>query len=120
MKVGDHILSIGEVSLRGMTSEQVAQVLRSQGSAVRLLLARPYDPQIAAIVPPVINALSHTAIMPTRLLTDLEEVHRHLAAAESVPEVSFSLMNRDMCDQMCMLDFSSGILSFPVIFIVEL
>lgn len=44
MQSGDHILQIGEVSLRGMGSEQVAAVLRQSGTQVRLVVARPFEP----------------------------------------------------------------------------
>ncbi|XP_068091038.1 multiple PDZ domain protein isoform X3 [Hyperolius riggenbachi] len=37
---GDHILKIGETDLAGMTSEQVAQVLRQCGNRVKLVIAR--------------------------------------------------------------------------------
>jgi len=40
LKSGDHILQINNVPLRGMSSEQVAQVLRSAGTNVKLLVAR--------------------------------------------------------------------------------
>lgn len=44
LQSGDHILQIGEVSLRGMGSEQVAAVLRQSGTQVRLVVARPIEP----------------------------------------------------------------------------
>ncbi|KAM6182197.1 multiple PDZ domain protein [Erethizon dorsatum] len=37
---GDHILRIGETDLAGMSSEQVAQVLRQCGNRVKLMIAR--------------------------------------------------------------------------------
>ncbi|XP_042637235.1 multiple PDZ domain protein [Orycteropus afer afer] len=37
---GDHILKIGDTDLAGMSSEQVAQVLRQCGSRVKLVIAR--------------------------------------------------------------------------------
>ncbi|XP_006864570.1 PREDICTED: multiple PDZ domain protein [Chrysochloris asiatica] len=37
---GDHILKIGDTDLAGMSSEQVAQVLRQCGNRVKLLIAR--------------------------------------------------------------------------------
>ncbi|XP_054989730.1 multiple PDZ domain protein isoform X6 [Sorex araneus] len=37
---GDHILKIGETDLAGMSSEQVAQVLRQCGNRVKLMIAR--------------------------------------------------------------------------------
>ena len=97
MRAGDHILSIAEVSLRGMSSEQVAQVLRSQGTGmVRLILARSIDPP-AAVVNAALNAGSASivaptgptsAIVPTRILSDMEETLRHLALAAASSPVS--------------------------------
>lgn len=96
MKPGDHLLSIAEVSLRGMNSEQVAQVLRNQGTGiVRLIVARSIDPP-AAVINAAVNAAGsasivaptgpHSAIVPTRILSDMEETQRHLAlAAASSP-----------------------------------
>ncbi|XP_019642087.1 PREDICTED: multiple PDZ domain protein-like [Branchiostoma belcheri] len=40
LKPADHILQIGDTPLKGMGSEQVANVLRQSGSHVRLLIAR--------------------------------------------------------------------------------
>ncbi|CAG5133719.1 unnamed protein product, partial [Candidula unifasciata] len=40
LRSGDHILQIGDVNVRGMSSEQVALVLRQSGSHVRLVVAR--------------------------------------------------------------------------------
>lgn len=40
LKSGDHILQINDVNLRGMSSEQAAQILRTSGSHVKLLIAR--------------------------------------------------------------------------------
>ena len=43
LQCGDHILMIGNVSLRGLGSDQVASVLRQSGNHVRLIVARPVD-----------------------------------------------------------------------------
>ncbi|NXA18270.1 INADL protein, partial [Ibidorhyncha struthersii] len=43
LRTGDHILQIGGTNVQGMTSEQVAQVLRNCGNSVRMIVAR--DPQ---------------------------------------------------------------------------
>ncbi|XP_053555962.1 multiple PDZ domain protein [Bombina bombina] len=40
LRSGDHILKIGETDLAGMSSEQVAQVLRQCGNRVKLVIAR--------------------------------------------------------------------------------
>nr|XP_009686867.1 PREDICTED: inaD-like protein [Struthio camelus australis] len=43
LRTGDHILQIGGTNVQGMTSEQVAQVLRNCGNSVRMMVAR--DPK---------------------------------------------------------------------------
>ncbi|XP_071587869.1 multiple PDZ domain protein isoform X15 [Heliangelus exortis] len=50
---GDHILKIGDTDLAGMSSEQVAQVLRQCGNRVKLVIARgPIDEPPPPAVPP--------------------------------------------------------------------
>ncbi|KAM6036409.1 multiple PDZ domain protein isoform 4-T6 [Theristicus caerulescens] len=50
---GDHILKIGDTDLAGMSSEQVAQVLRQCGNRVKLLIARgPVEEPPPPAVPP--------------------------------------------------------------------
>ncbi|KAJ6669540.1 hypothetical protein lerEdw1_000088 [Lerista edwardsae] len=50
---GDHILKIGETDLAGMSSEQVAQVLRQCGNSVKLVIARgPLEEPATPAVPP--------------------------------------------------------------------
>ncbi|KAM9243826.1 inaD-like protein isoform 2-T2 [Dugong dugon] len=56
LQTGDHILKIGGTNVQGMTSEQVAQVLRNCGNSVRMLVAR--DP---------IGEISVTPTTPTAL-----------------------------------------------------
>lgn len=83
MQCGDHVLQIGEVNLRGFSSEQAATVLRQTGAQVRLIVARPVEP-----TSPDYQALaSHAPIIPTKLLTDPEELDRQLiqSAAFSGP-----------------------------------
>ncbi|CAD5115308.1 DgyrCDS4296 [Dimorphilus gyrociliatus] len=41
LKSGDHLLHVGEWSVRGMNSDKVAAVLRKAGTHVRLVVARP-------------------------------------------------------------------------------
>lgn len=96
MKVGDHILQIGDVNLRGMGSEQVAQVLRNQGlNSVKLILARPIQE-----LPPGPIGPSLAPIVPTRIISDVNETQRQLAiaaAAVSKLEVSICQMTVSMC-----------------------
>lgn len=81
MRVGDHILAIGDVNLRGMTSEQVAHVLRSQtGPSVRMILGRAIDPQSVS------DDVPGCAIIPTRMLPDMTEVRRRLALAAAIQD----------------------------------
>ncbi|NXO65939.1 MPDZ protein, partial [Phainopepla nitens] len=50
---GDHILKIGDTDLAGMSSEQVAQVLRQCGNRVKLVIARgPVEEPLLPAVPP--------------------------------------------------------------------
>ncbi|KFV63182.1 Multiple PDZ domain protein, partial [Dryobates pubescens] len=50
---GDHILKIGDTDLTGMSSEQVAQVLRQCGNRVKLVIARgPVEDLPPPAVPP--------------------------------------------------------------------
>ncbi|KAM6301609.1 multiple PDZ domain protein [Podargus strigoides] len=50
---GDHILKIGDTDLTGMSSEQVAQVLRQCGNRVKLVIARgPVEEAPPPAVPP--------------------------------------------------------------------
>ncbi|XP_050099443.1 patj homolog [Anopheles aquasalis] len=74
LQSGDHVLQIGDVNLRGFSSEQVATVLRQSGPQVRLIVARPVEP-----TSPDYQALaSHAPIIPTKLLTDPDELDRTL------------------------------------------
>nr|XP_054607553.1 multiple PDZ domain protein isoform X2 [Nothobranchius furzeri] len=52
LRGGDQILRIGDTDLAGMSSEQVAQVLRNAGSRVKLLIARdvPRDNHVSSPV----------------------------------------------------------------------
>uniref|UniRef100_A0A182W425 PDZ domain-containing protein n=1 Tax=Anopheles minimus TaxID=112268 RepID=A0A182W425_9DIPT len=74
LQSGDHVLQIGDVNLRGFSSEQVATVLRQSGQQVRLIVARPVEP-----TSPDYQALaSHAPIIPTKMLTDPDELDRTL------------------------------------------
>lgn len=79
LQIGDHILQINDVNLRGMSSEQVAQVLRIAGTDVRLIVARPIEPSSDVHV-----LQSSGPAVPTRILNDPEAVERHLALYHQV------------------------------------
>ncbi|XP_058063847.1 patj homolog [Anopheles bellator] len=104
LQSGDHVLQIGEVNLRGFNSEQVATVLRQSGQQVRLIVARSVEP-----TSPDYKALaSHAPIIPTKMLTDPDELDRTLLqTAGYTPGVflqssasigsAFALDNRTNC-----------------------
>lgn len=73
MQAGDHVLQINDVALRGFSSDQVAQVLRQTGQHVRLIVARSVEPSSVDF-----QAISHAPIIPTKLLSDPEELDRIL------------------------------------------
>ncbi|KAH0618553.1 hypothetical protein JD844_017879 [Phrynosoma platyrhinos] len=50
LRTGDHILEIGGTNVQGMSSEQVAQVLRNCGNCIKMLVAR--DPTCEITVTP--------------------------------------------------------------------
>nr|XP_039329782.1 inaD-like protein [Saimiri boliviensis boliviensis] len=56
LQTGDHILKIGGTNVQGMTSEQVAQVLRNCGNSVRMLVARDPTGEVS-VTPPAPAAL---------------------------------------------------------------
>uniref|UniRef100_A0A8D1T3S4 Multiple PDZ domain protein n=2 Tax=Sus scrofa TaxID=9823 RepID=A0A8D1T3S4_PIG len=56
LQTGDHILKIGGTNVQGMTSEQVAQVLRNCGNSVRMLVARDPIGEVS-VTPPTPAAL---------------------------------------------------------------
>ncbi|KAH8358972.1 hypothetical protein KR093_003615 [Drosophila rubida] len=74
LQLGDHLLQIGDVNLRGFSSEQVATVLRQTGAQVRLIVARPVEPTAIDYH----TLACHAPIIPTKLLSDPEELSRHL------------------------------------------
>ena len=81
---GDFILQINEHWLRGVASEQVASVLRSCGTCVRLVVARPVDPSD----PGSVQGLA--PVLPTSVLGNQEQLEAHLtlspAAATPAPD----------------------------------
>lgn len=74
LQSGDHILQIGDVNLRGLGSDQVASVLRQAGSQVRMVVARPIEPSSVNFQ----TITSNAPIVPTKILTDPEELDRQL------------------------------------------
>lgn len=85
LQCGDHVLQIGEVNLRGFSSEQVATVLRQTGAQVRLIVARPVESTATDFQH---QLASHAPIIPTKLLSDPEELTRHLFNQSNTEEVT--------------------------------
>lgn len=80
LQCGDHFLQIGNVNLRGFSSEQVAMVLRQTGTQVRIVVARPVEATSFEF-----RSLStHAPIIPTKMLSDPEELERQLVQT-SIP-----------------------------------
>jgi len=76
---GDFILQINEHWLKGVASEQVAAVLRSCGTHVRLVVARPVDPQD----PGSIQGLA--PVLPTSVLSNQHQLEAHLTLSPNLP-----------------------------------
>lgn len=74
LQSGDHILQIGDVHLRGFSADQVASVLRQAGPQVRMVVARPIEPSSVDYQ----NYRCSAPIVPTKILTDPEELDRQL------------------------------------------
>lgn len=72
LQCGDHVLQIGNVNLRGFSSEQVATVLRQTGPQVRIVVARPVEATSSEY------RSHHAPIIPTKMLSDPEELERQL------------------------------------------
>ncbi|XP_054835616.1 inaD-like protein [Eublepharis macularius] len=62
LRTGDHILEIGGTNVQGMSSEQVAQVLRNCGNYVRMVVAR--DPVCEITVTPPTPLAQPVSILP--------------------------------------------------------
>ncbi|XP_064372363.1 inaD-like protein isoform X4 [Dromaius novaehollandiae] len=63
LRTGDHILQIGGTNVQGMTSEQVAQVLRNCGNSVRMIVAR--DPKCEITETPPTPVSWPVSILPS-------------------------------------------------------
>ncbi|XP_041886788.1 inaD-like protein isoform X1 [Corvus kubaryi] len=55
LRTGDHILQIGGTNVQGMSSEQVAQVLRNCGNSVRMIVARDPKCEVVEAPPPPVS-----------------------------------------------------------------
>ena len=70
---GDFILQINQHWLRGVASEQVASVLRSCGTHVRLVVARPVDPGDPSTIH------GPAPVLPTQVLSNQSQLEAHLS-----------------------------------------
>ena len=93
LKSGDRLLQIGDVNVRGLTTEDVATVLRQSGIHVRMIVARNVDTM------PDIPDPAAAPIIP------VDQLDEHLAYINRV--VDFSRLSSDA-------DLSAELLSFPV------
>nr|XP_046917644.1 multiple PDZ domain protein-like isoform X1 [Dermatophagoides farinae] len=74
LQIGDHILQINGVNMRGMSSDQVAQILRqTNGQHIKLIVARPVDPSLDLQV--IQNTLT---IVPTKSINDPIELEKQI------------------------------------------
>ncbi|XP_036441750.1 inaD-like protein isoform X2 [Colossoma macropomum] len=65
LRTGDHILRIGDTPTRGLTSEQVVQVLQACGTRVRMLIARdPLGETQPPLPPPPAPATAPVTSLP--------------------------------------------------------
>ncbi|XP_036368376.1 multiple PDZ domain protein isoform X4 [Octopus sinensis] len=78
LRSGDHILQIGDFNVRGMSSEQVASVLRQSGSNVRLIVARAINEPTLQINP------SAPIIATVQLDERLQQINSALSSAEDL------------------------------------
>ncbi|CAH0551669.1 unnamed protein product [Brassicogethes aeneus] len=92
LQSGDHILQIGEVNLRGLAADQVASVLRQAGPQVRMVVARPVEPSSNDFQ----NVGCNAPIVPTKILTDPEELDRQLTENGYSTFFSFT-QEEDIC-----------------------
>nr|XP_020848747.1 inaD-like protein isoform X2 [Phascolarctos cinereus] len=66
LQTGDHILKIGDTNVQGMSSEQVAQVLRNCGNLVRMVVARDPTGEISVTppTPPTLPVVTLPSVPP--------------------------------------------------------
>ena len=90
---GDFILQINQHWLRGVASEQVASVLRSCGTHVRLVVARPVDPGDSSTVH------GQAPVLPTQVLNSQAQLEAHLSLSLSGVQTNPMVNLPDFNDQ---------------------
>lgn len=107
LQCGDHVLQIGQVNLRGYSSEQVASVLRQAGPQVRIVVARPVE----ATSIPQYRSLTHAPIIPTKMLSDPEELERQLIQTAAYPATLIAEVDQIISPHIEVVDFQDGLIS---------
>ncbi|KPM04202.1 hypothetical protein QR98_0026450, partial [Sarcoptes scabiei] len=80
LKICDHILRINGLNMRGMSSDQVAQILRQSVPIVKLIVARPVDPAVDLQM--IQNTLT---IVPTKSIIDPFELEKQIQLLSLLP-----------------------------------
>ncbi|XP_039194986.1 inaD-like protein isoform X2 [Crotalus tigris] len=76
LRTDDHILEIGGINVQGMSSEQVAQVLRNCGNHVKMVVARSPLCEISTTPPtPVADPVGELAAIQDREADTENEIH---------------------------------------------
>uniref|UniRef100_A0A2D4IFS5 PDZ domain-containing protein n=2 Tax=Micrurus lemniscatus lemniscatus TaxID=129467 RepID=A0A2D4IFS5_MICLE len=76
LRTDDHILEIGGINVQGMSSEQVAQVLRNCGNHVKMVVARSPLSEISTTPPtPVADPVGELATIQDRESDTENEIH---------------------------------------------
>lgn len=89
LQPGDHVLQIGDVNLRGFSSEQVATVLRQAGPQIKLLVARPAEATTTELEP-------HAPIVPTKILSNTEELDKQLSETQFLGQTLSNLLSNEV------------------------
>ena len=103
---GDFILQINQHWLRGVASEQVASVLRSCGTQVRLVVARPVDPGDSGSLP------GTAPLLPTQVLNSQHQLEAHLSLSAQNSNMMVALP--DFSDQFRVTSSGSGGTTAPL------
>lgn len=111
LQCGDHVLQIGQVNLRGYNSEQVATVLRQTGPQVRIVVARPVEASS------ITQYRSHAPIIPTKMLSDPEELERQLIQQTPVyPPTLIAEVDQIISPHIEIVNFQDGLSSQQISF----
>lgn len=114
LQCGDHVLQIGNVNLRGFSSEQVATVLRQTGPQVRIVVARPVE----ATSSEYRSLATHAPIIPTKVLSDPEELERQLLQT-SIPFTNDFIVDVDqlISPHVCIKCYEPNECEYSLIFL---